>query len=143
MSKYLHSGAITSERIGEEIKNLALRKDTGGHSIFLGQVREDLFEGKRVKEIEYSAHEGMLDEEAEKIKIKTRSEFCDVLEIVIIHSVGVVKTGEISMFVMVSARHRDHAIKACRQTVELVKEYLPVWKKEIFQDDSHKWRDNT
>jgi molybdopterin synthase catalytic subunit len=142
MSKYLHHGPITSELIGEEINILAHRKDTGAHSIFLGQVRDDISEGRKVKQIDYSAYEEMVGAEAEKIKSMIRSEFTDVLEIVIIHSSGTVMAGEISMFVLVSAGHRKSATVACQKTVELIKERLPVWKKEIFEDDSYKWQEN-
>jgi molybdopterin synthase catalytic subunit len=64
------------------------------------------------------------------------------LEIVIVHSLGTVMAGEISMFILVSASHRDHAVRACQKTVELIKERLPVWKKEILEDDSYKWQEN-
>jgi molybdopterin synthase catalytic subunit len=143
MTSYLVQGPVTPDQIASEIKNLGIRKDTGGHSIFLGQVRDDLSEGRRVIAIEYSAYEGMVSDEAEKIKGIIFNEFSDILEIVIIHSVGTVKAGEISMFVLVSAGHRDHAIKACQKLVELIKERLPVWKKEIFDDNTHKWQKNT
>jgi molybdopterin synthase catalytic subunit len=139
---YLSEGPISAEKIMEEITKLGIRKDTGGHSIFLGQVRDDLSEGRRVTAIEYSAYEGMVSTEAEKIKKIIFNEFSDVLEIIIIHAVGAVKAGEISMFVLVSAGHRDHATRACRQTVELIKERLPVWKKEIFGGDTHRWQQN-
>jgi molybdopterin synthase catalytic subunit len=142
MTKYLTEGAIGAEQIAAEIVNLGKRKDTGGHSIFLGQVRDDLSGGSRVRAIEYSAYEGMVNTEAEKIRKIIFSEFSDVLEIIIIHAVGTVKAGELSMFVLVSAGHRDHAIGACRQAVELIKERLPVWKKEIFEDDSNRWQEN-
>jgi molybdopterin synthase catalytic subunit len=139
---YLSEGPVSVEQIMEEITRLGIRKDTGGHSIFLGQVRDDLSEGRRVTAIEYSAYEGMVSTEAEKIKKIIFNEFSDVLEIIIIHAVGAVKAGEISMFVLVSAGHRDHATRACRQTVELIKERLPVWKKEIFGGDTHRWQQN-
>jgi molybdopterin synthase catalytic subunit len=143
MASYLTEGPITAEQISAKIENLGKRTDAGGHSIFLGQVRADLSNGRKVKAIEYSAYEQMVGLEAEKIRIGIFSEFSDVLEIVIIHSTGVVKAGEISMFVLVSAGHRDHAATACRTTVELIKEKLPVWKKEIFEDDSHTWKENS
>jgi molybdopterin synthase catalytic subunit len=143
MTGYLTSGPVSSGLIAQEIKRLGLRTDTGGHSIFLGQVRADMSDGRRVKAIEYSAYEGMVNAEAEEIKKKILDEFSDVLEIIIIHAVGVVKAGEISMFILVSAGHRDHATKACRHAVELVKEKLPVWKKEIFDDNSQKWCENS
>jgi molybdopterin synthase catalytic subunit len=143
MARYLTRGAVSVEIIASEIEILGNRKDAGGHSIFLGQVRADLREGKRVKAIEYSAYEEMVRVEAEKIREAVINEFNDVLDIVIIHSLGVVMTGEISMFVLVSAGHRDHATKACRQAVELIKERLPVWKKEIFEDNTYLWQENS
>jgi molybdopterin synthase catalytic subunit len=142
MTKYLTEGAVTAEMIATEIKNLGKRKDTGAHSIFLGQVRDDISESRRVTAIEYSAYEGMVSSEAEKIKEIIVKEFSDVLGVVIIHSVGVVTAGEISMFVLVSAGHRDHATQACRKTVEIIKERLPVWKKELFEDKTHEWKKN-
>jgi molybdopterin synthase catalytic subunit len=143
MANYLTEGPVTPDRIAAEIKNLGLRKDTGGHSIFLGQVRADISEGRKVKAIEYSAYEGMVGAEAAKIKETIFSRFGDVLEIIIIHSTGKIMAGEISLFVLVSAGHRDQANKACRKTIELIKEKLPVWKKEIYEDDTHKWQENT
>lgn len=142
MTRYLTEGPITADRITSEINKLSLRKDCGGHSIFLGQVRDDLSEGIRIGAIEYSAYEEMVNAEAGKIKKIIFTEFSDVLEIVILHAIGKVMAGEISMFVLVSAGHRDHATRACRQTVELIKERLPVWKKEIFDDETHKWQEN-
>ena len=43
-------------------------KDLGGHSVFIGQVRADMIDGKSVTAIEYSAYEGMVKVEADKIK---------------------------------------------------------------------------
>jgi molybdopterin synthase catalytic subunit len=141
MTSYLTAGPITPALIAAEITKLGLRKDTGGHSIFLGQVRDDFSEGIKVEAIEYSAYEEMVQAEAGKIKEIIFREFSDVLEILIIHSTGYVKAGEISLFVLVSAGHRDHAIRACQHLVELIKERFPVWKKEIYEDGSNKWHE--
>lgn len=107
---------------------------------FLGQVRADEVGGKIVKAIEYSAYSDMVYVEAEKIKKTILDEFDDVVSIEIVHSTGLVNAGEISLVVLVSAHHRQQAIQACSKTVELIKEHLPVWKKEIFEDDSHHWK---
>jgi molybdopterin synthase catalytic subunit len=82
----------------------------------------------------------MVNIEAENIKKKILSEFPDVKSVDIIHSTGIVSAGEISLLVFISAGHRHQAIQACSKTVELIKDNLPVWKKEIFEDDSHKWK---
>jgi molybdopterin synthase catalytic subunit len=124
------------------MKNMSKKTDSGGHSVFLGQVRADEINGKKIKAIEYSAYEGMVKIEANKIKETVLSEFGDVKSIDIVHSTGIVNTGEISLFVLVSAGHRHQAIQACNKTVELIKEKLPIWKKEIFDDNSHEWKQN-
>jgi molybdopterin synthase catalytic subunit len=116
------------------------KTDCGGHSIFLGQVRADEIEGKKVKAIEYSAYLELVNVEAEKIINKILSEHADVKSADIIHSTGIVKAGEISLLVLVSAIHRHQAMLACSMAVELIKENLPVWKKEIFEDESHLWK---
>jgi molybdopterin synthase catalytic subunit len=118
---YLIEGPVTGEIIALVIGSTGKRNDTGGHSIFLGQVRADEIKGKRVKAIEYSAYASMVKAEADKIKEIILSEFSDAKTVEIVHSTGIVKAGEVSLFVMVSAGHRHHATAACSKTVELVK----------------------
>lgn len=139
-TKYLIEGPVTQNVISDLIKKTGKRTDTGGHSVFIGQVRDDRLNGKKVKAIEYSAYEMMVKAEADKIKATILLEFPDVKSIDIKHSTGIVKVGEISLIIMVSAGHRHHAMEACSKTVELIKEKFPVWKKEIFEDNSHKWK---
>jgi molybdopterin synthase catalytic subunit len=139
-TNYLTTGPISQETISQLIAKMSCKTDCGGLSMFLGQVRADEAEGKKVKAIEYSAFVELVNVEAEKIIKEICYEFSDVNSIDIIHSTGVVIAGGISLLVFVSAGHRYQAMKACSKTVELVKEKLPVWKKEIFEDDSHLWK---
>jgi len=137
---YLTVGPVSQMLISKLVEKMSHKTDSGGHSIFLGQVRADEIGGKKVKAIEYSAYAELVSIEAEKIKKTILSEFSDVRSIDIIHSTGVVNAGEISLLVFVSAGHRLQSMQACGKTVELIKEKLPVWKKEIFEDDSHIWK---
>jgi len=137
---YLTDGPVSQKLISRLIEKTGRKTDSGGHSIFLGQVRADDKDGKKVKAIEYSAYAELVDIEAEKIKKAVLSEFADVKSIDIIHSTGTVYVGEISLLVFVSAGHREQAMQACGKTVELIKEKLPVWKKELYNDDSHQWK---
>mgnify|MGYP001266157567 FL=1 len=139
-ANYLTVGPVSQKIISHLIEKMVEKTDSGGHTFFLGQVRADEIRGKKVKAIEYTAYEEMVNVEAEKIKMAILSEFIDVKTIDIIHSTGVVSAGEISLLVFVSAGHRQQAIQACSKTVELIKEKLPVWKREIFEDDTHKWK---
>jgi len=139
-TKYLIEGPITQKVISELLAKIGERSDTGGHSVFIGQVRADQINGRKVKSIEYSAYKEMVKIEADKIKNAVFNEFTDVKSIDIIHSTGIVNAGKISLFVLVSAGHRRHSIEACSKAVEFIKEKLPVWKREIFNDNSHEWK---
>ncbi|MCJ7821456.1 MAG: molybdenum cofactor biosynthesis protein MoaE [Bacteroidales bacterium] len=142
-TNYLTDGPVTTRIISHYIDKIGGMTNSGGHSIFLGQVRADQIDGKKVVAIEYSAYEELVKIEADKIKETVLSEFNDANTIDIVHSIGIVKAGEVSLIVLVTAGHRHHAISACSKTLELIKEKLPVWKKEIFDDQSHEWKQNT
>ncbi len=131
-NRYLVGGPITPVLISELMTLGDDDAGTGAVSVFIGKVRDDEVDGKRVKAIEYSAYEEMAVREADGIAATVRSAFSDVRSVIIVHSLGVVRAGETSLFIMVSAGHRDHATRACRHTLEMVKEKLPVWKKELF-----------
>ena len=60
----------------------------------------------------------------------------------IYHSLGRVETGEICLFVFTSSRHRKDAIDACTYIVERIKREVPIWGKEIFEDESYVWKEN-
>ena len=100
--------------------------------MFIGRVRDDEYDGRRVTAIEYSAYEDMVEKEAEEIVRTVRAAFSDVRSVIMVHSKGVVKSGEASLFIMITSGHRDHGTRACRHTLEMVKEKLPIWKKELF-----------
>jgi len=138
----LIEGPVSPEIISGIIAKGQQKTECGAHTIFLGQVRNDLVDGREVKAINYSAYEEMVSMEADKISKTLLSEFDDVVWIEILHSKGVVPAGEISLMVIVSAGHRGQASKACARAVELIKEKLPIWKKEIFSDDTSRWREN-
>lgn len=131
-NRYLVGGPISPLLISELMTLGNDDAGAGAVSIFIGKVRDDEIEGKRVTAIDYSAYEEMAVKEAEGIVNAVRSAFSDVRSVIIVHSLGVVRAGEASLFIMVSAGHRDQATRACRHTLEMVKEKLPVWKKELF-----------
>jgi molybdopterin synthase catalytic subunit len=134
-------GAIPNSMVSEIISSY-VNSDIGAHSIFLGQVRPDLINNKIVKEVEYSAYTPMAEEVMKNIFDLINQKYNDLKLIKIIHSVGIVKSGEISLLVFIGCGHRKQAFSAIQETVELIKEKLPVWKKEIFEDGSHNWPHN-
>jgi len=131
-NRYLVGGPITPMLISELMTLGNDDTGAGAISIFIGKVRDDEVDGKRVRALEYSAYDEMAGKEADEIARTVKLAFSDVKTVIIVHSTGIVKAGEPSLFIMVTGGHRDHATRACRHTLEMVKEKLPVWKKEIF-----------
>lgn len=138
----LIEGPISQELVSKIIAETN-QKSIGAQSIFLGQVRSDLFDGKKVLEIDYSAYEEMVASEMEKIFSHIKSKYDDLQKMYVRHSVGKVKAGEHSLFVLIACGHRRQAFKAVEETVDLIKDKLPVWKKEILEDGGHVWTENT
>lgn len=138
MSKLNHivKGPI-SPNLMVEIQKTGNNK-TGADLIFLGTIRADEVNGKVVKEIIYSAYTEMAENIFSKIKMDIIKKH-NIDTIHILHSVGTVVAGEISMLVYVRSKHRAEAYAANRDAVEMIKAYAPVWKKEIYSDNSYDW----
>ncbi len=132
-------GEITPLKIAESIQSHSSKTDIGAHSIFLGQVRRDIIDGKEVTAIEYSCYEEMATEILNEIREETFNEFA-LTCLHIYHSLGVVDAGKICLFVFTSSRHRAIAIEACSKIVEQVKARVPIWGKEIFEDSTFVWK---
>ncbi|HLX93011.1 MAG TPA: molybdenum cofactor biosynthesis protein MoaE [Puia sp.] len=135
-------GPIQPVFIGERIADHAAKKNIGAHNIFLGQIRRDMINGRQVREIDYTAYEEMALEKMHVIRESVFSRFA--LECLhVYHSLGIVKAGEISLFVFTSSMHRRDATAACSEIVERIKAELPVWGREIFEDETHQWKQNS
>ena len=135
-------GAITALFIAESIEKHKSKTNIGGHSIFLGQVRADKIDNKEVISIEYTAYEEMALEKMHSIREAVFAKY-ELTCMHVYHSLGNVKSGEISLFVFTSSAHRKAAIDACEETVEKIKAELPVWGKELFSDNNYVWKDNS
>src|SRR5580700_9789729 len=111
------TGAIPSWHIAESIQKLSTQTSIGGHSIFLGQVRADEKDGKKVAAIEYTSYEQMALERMHAIR-ETIFEKYPLTCMHVHHSLGKIVAGEICFFVFTSSAHRKAAIDACEEIVE-------------------------
>ena len=135
-------GQITSDFIGNSIAKHQSKTTIGAHNIFLGQVRADVIDGKTVAAIEYTAYEEMAEQSLYEIREAAFAKF-ELSCLHIYHSLGIVKTGEICLFVFVSAPRRKVVYKALEFLVEEIKEKAPIFGKEIMEDESYTWKKNT
>lgn len=135
-------GAITPAFVSEALQKHSAKKNIGAHSMFLGQVRNDVINGQEVAAIEYTAYNEMAEEKFQEIREAAFESF-DLICMHIYHSLGKVNAGEISLFVFTSSAHRKEAIRACEYIVERIKKEAPVWGKEFFLNNEYQWKKNT
>ena len=140
--EYLHEGAIGNDTLLNILNNYDFIEHVGGQASFFGRVRGDIIEGKRVKEIDYSAYKTMVNKEFAAIEKVFLTDYKDIQTIKILHAIGNVKVGEIALVVVVSAGHRKQAFTAIPEIVNAIKERIPIWKKEIFEDGEYIWTEN-
>lgn len=137
----LVDGPITPEKIATSIAHHQVKTNIGGHDIFLGQVRADEIEGKVVAAIDYSVYDEMANKIFDEIREAAFEKF-DLTCGHIYHSKGIVKAGELCLFVFTSSKHRTMAFEATRYITEEIKKKVPVFGKEIFEDQTHQWKVN-
>ena len=109
----------------------------GAVALFTGVVR-NTSEGRAVVALEYQAYAEMALRQMHELRARALGEHA-VAEIAIVHRVGRLAVGEISVAVAVSAAHRGPAFDACRAVMDTLKRTVPIWKKEIFADGEAAW----
>jgi molybdopterin synthase catalytic subunit len=126
---------ITTQPLDPERITSLVRNDTNGAvATFLGTTRNN-FQGKRVLKLEYEAFEEMALKKLEEIRQEMMAEF-GIEDVAISHRIGPVDIGQISLVVAVASPHRKEAFFACHKAVDRLKETVPIWKKEVYEDGS-------
>jgi molybdopterin synthase catalytic subunit len=106
--------------------------DSGGIDVFIGTVR-NATKNKPVLKLEFEAYNKMAINEIEKIT-KQAFEKWPVQKVLVHHRTGTLQVGEIPVIIAVSAAHRGAAFDACRYIIDTLKQTVPIWKKEFFED---------
>ncbi|HLJ92977.1 MAG TPA: molybdenum cofactor biosynthesis protein MoaE [Gemmataceae bacterium] len=113
------------------------RHDCGAVVTFLGTVR-DLTDGRVTVALDYEAYPVMAEKKLAEIESETRNRW-PVGEILLVHRLGHLDVGEVSVAVAVSCPHRGQAFEACRFAIDRLKEIVPIWKKENWADGGTEW----
>ncbi|HNP21885.1 MAG TPA: molybdenum cofactor biosynthesis protein MoaE [Panacibacter sp.] len=106
--------------------------ECGGIDVFIGTVRNKT-KGKTVLRLEFEAYEKMAISEMQKIADHAFDRW-PLHSVVVHHRTGVLNVGEVPVVIAVAAAHRDAAFEACRYIIDTLKQTVPIWKKEIFED---------
>jgi molybdopterin synthase catalytic subunit len=109
----------------------------GAVVLFLGTVRD--LTGQQVTVfLEYEAYAPMAEKKLLEIEAEARNRW-QIGEIAMIHRLGRLEVGEVSVAVAVSCPHRAGAFEACRYVIDTLKELVPIWKKENAPDGTGEW----
>ncbi len=124
---------MSSDALSERACQDAVSDDAaGGTVVFVGMVRNQT-KGKPVVRLEFEAYAPMAEKEMRKIADQITEKW-DALHVAIHHRVGVLKVGEVAVIIAVSTPHRKAAFEACQFAIDTLKETVPIWKKEVFED---------
>src|SRR5690625_2378988 len=132
MNKYFW---ITEDPIDlNDVYEKVVRSEAGAVSTFTGIVRE-FTHGKQTLFLEYQAYASMAEKKLAEIGIEINERWGNT-ETAIVHRIGRLEISEIAVAIAVSTPHRVDSFAACRYAIERIKEMVPIWKKEHWEDGS-------
>ncbi len=129
---------ITHQAIDTTAALEAVRSPRAGAVVlFLGTVREQT-NGRATASLDYECYEEMARDQLAKLEEQARNRW-PIVEVALIHRVGHLELGEVSVAVAVSSPHRGDAFAAAQWLIDTLKEVVPIWKQENWADGSSQW----
>ncbi len=129
---------LTSEPLDpNEVLN-AVRQDQSGAVVLFHGVARDNSDGRRVIALEYDAYPSLAEKKLREVADEVRRRW-PITGMAVLHRTGRLAIGETSLLVAVSSAHRQEAFEASRYAVDRIKQIVPVWKKEIWEDGGGEW----
>ncbi|MEL7020300.1 MAG: molybdenum cofactor biosynthesis protein MoaE [Bacteroidota bacterium] len=104
----------------------------GGIAVFVGTVRNQT-QGKTVLKLDFEAYQPMAIAEMRKIAMQIQQDY-GAVRVSIHHRVGTLQVGAVAVVIAVATPHRKAAFAACQYAIDTLKETVPIWKKEFFED---------
>lgn len=116
----------------QKYADYVLHAGAGAVTIFTGNVRE-WTRGVRTLYLAYEAYIPMAEKKLAEIGAEMEGKWPDV-KVAIVHRIGELKISDIAVLIAVSSPHRKAAYEANEYAIERIKEVVPIWKKEIWED---------
>ncbi|REJ08445.1 molybdenum cofactor biosynthesis protein MoaE [Halobacillus trueperi] len=124
---------ITTEPLEiEEVTKRVIRREAGAVNTFIGTVRE-FTKGKRTLFLQYETYKEMAEKKLEQITKEIDQQWPSA-EVAIAHRIGRLEITDIAVIIAVSTPHRNDSYEASRYAIERIKEIVPIWKKEYWED---------
>lgn len=130
---------VTNEKINaSDVLSQMVNPSCGGEILFLGKVRNHNL-GKKVLGVSYDAFAPLTEKIFTQLCQEAQAQWGQELDIVLIHRVGRLDIGDISVAIAVDSKHRDEAYQASRYVIEELKVRAAIWKKEHYEDGDSEW----
>jgi molybdopterin synthase catalytic subunit len=137
----IHAAVVHTAIDPTEVLGRVRAPEDGAVLLFLGTVRNHA-DGQAVEGMTYEAYERMaapvLGEIAREAAVRLGTD-----RVAVVHRVGQLAIGEISVAIAVSSPHRAESYDASRYVIEEIKKRLPVWKKEHYVGGAQEWVEGT
>lgn len=135
-------GAIPGNQVQQSIEAMSANTEVGGIDIFIGNVRADKMDGSHVSAIQFTHEAQLANNQLNNIVDEATAQY-NCKNVIVLHSLGTVRTGEMCMVVITGCRHRAEAYDSNRDIVERLKKEVPIWGKEIAASNEEQWKVNT
>lgn len=116
----------------EEVTDKVIRREAGAVTLFIGTVRE-ITQGRRTLYLDYEAYPSMAVVQLERIGQEVRDKWPNTTTAVT-HRTGRLMISDIAVVIAVSSPHRKAAYEANEYIIERIKQIVPIWKREQWED---------
>lgn len=129
---------IQTEKIKPDALYHAVLSDSDGAvTTFAGVVRDNT-KGRGTSYLIYDAYKEMAQKKMREIGDEIKDRW-DVDRVGMLHRIGRLEIGEISVLIAVSSPHRKASLEACHYAIDRLKQTVPIWKKEVWTDGGEAW----
>ena len=133
--------AITTEPIDAQAVEATVHHPGAGAVLTFSGVTRDNFDGRSVTGLHYDAYVEMAESEMAALRDQVTARWPGA-RVAMVHRIGALTVGEVSVVISVSAPHRDEAYQASRFAIDELKAKVPIWKKEHYADGNADWKAN-
>lgn len=127
---------ITEDEISIDALYKTVLKDSHGAVVTFAGVVRDHSGDKRTSYLEYEAYTNMAEKKMAEIGDEIQRQW-GIGDVAILHRVGRLEIGEISVLIAIASPHRAEALAACKYAIDRLKEIVPIWKKEVGENGDY------
>lgn len=121
----------------DALHEVVLADSNGAVTTFAGTVRDNT-KGRGTSYLVYDAYKEMAEKKMKEIGDELKEKW-EVDSVAVLHRVGKLEIGEISVLIAISSAHRKASLEACHYAIDRLKETVPIWKKEVWSDGGEAW----